>query len=132
MVVVLTSILTTIKKMLGIDSSYDAFDTDIILHINSVFSILRQLGVGPTTGFVITGTTETWTSFLVSDEKILEGVKSYIYMKVRLAFDPPIITGVLEALKEQIVEFEWRLMVASDIPIVYPEDVVEEEVEWGD
>ena len=107
------SILNTIKKMLGPDSSYDVFDTDIIIHINSAFSILTQLGVGPKGGFRITGSEETWGDFL-GDVIDLESVKNYIYMKVKMIFDPPSNSFVQKALEESCKEIEWRLNVACD------------------
>lgn len=107
------SILTSIKKMLGIAEEYEHFDTDLIMHINSVFSILNQLGVGPSEGFSITGKTETWSEFL-SDSKKLESVKSYVYMKVRLIFDPPTSSAVMESMKSLISELEWRINVTVD------------------
>ena len=104
------SILNTIKKLLGIDESYTQFDTDIIIHINSVFGVLFQLGVGQP--FSITSAAETWNDYL-DDMERLQMVKTYMYMKVRLAFDPP--TGsMLDALKEQMAEYEWRLNVMVD------------------
>lgn len=108
------SILLSIKKMLGICDDYNAFDQDIIIHINSVFMILNQLGVGPVGQcFMITGESESWEDFLKDNQKI-ELVKSYMYLKVRLIFDPP-STGVLhEAMERQISEFEWRLSVQVD------------------
>lgn len=108
------SILTSIKKLLGLEESYEQFDQEIIIHINSVFGILTQLGVGPENGFSITDKTATWTSFLGNDSTNLEGVKSYIYMKVRLIFDPPTATGVIDSYNRMINEFEWRLNVAAD------------------
>lgn len=107
------SILNSIKKLLGIDETYEAFDTDIIMHINSVFSVLNQLGVGPEEGFYITGDTQTWTDFL-GDRKDIELVKSYVYMKVRLIFDPPQSSAVIESFNRAISEFEWRANVAVD------------------
>lgn len=107
------SILISIKKMLGITEEYEHFDADLIMHINSVFMILRQLGVGPEEGFSITGATETWDSFL-QDNPRLELVKSYIYLKVKMIFDPPLGSAVMEAMNRQIAEFEWRLNVAVD------------------
>ena len=107
------SILNSIKKLLGIDETYEAFDTDIIMHINSVFSVLNQLGVGPEEGFYITGDTQTWTDFL-GDRKDIELVKSYVYMKVRLIFDPPQSSAVMESMNRAISEFEWRANVAVD------------------
>jgi len=108
-----TSILITIKKLLGITSTDTSFDTDIIVSINSVFSILCQMGVGPETGFKITGTTETWNSFIGS-ATTLELVKSYIYMKVRKMFDPPQSATVANAIDETIKELEWRLNTIVD------------------
>lgn len=107
------SILTSIKKLLGPEEDYTPFDTDIIIHINSVFSILTQLGVGPSTGFSIKDDTAVWEDFIKGEAKI-ELVKSYIYMKVRLIFDPPTSSAVLESFKEQIKEAEWRLNVAAE------------------
>lgn len=107
------SILTSVKKMLGITEDYEHFDQDIIIHINSVFMILRQLGVGPDNGFSITGKTETWTDF-TSDIDKLESIKTYMYMRVRLIFDPPQSSFVMEAMNKQISEFEWRLNVEVD------------------
>ena len=109
------SILTSIKKLLGIDEEYTHFDADIIMHINSVLMILTQLGVGPETGFVIEDDTSTWADFVpeVSVAQ-LHAIKSYIYMKVKLMFDPPLSSAVIEAMNRQIAEFEWRLNVAVD------------------
>lgn len=108
------SILTSIKKLLGITEEYTHFDADIIMHINSAFMVLNQLGVGPANGFFIEDDSTTWSEYL-GDPTELQLVKSYMYMKVRMMFDPP--TGsVLTSMKEQINEFEWRLNVAVDPP----------------
>ena len=107
------SILDSIKKILGMPPAYDAFDTDLVIHINSVFGILAQLGVGPEGGFSISDNTSLWKSYL-GDSKDLEMVKSYIALKVRLIFDPPTIGAVMDAMKEQIRELEWRLNVQVD------------------
>ena len=107
------SILDSIKKILGMPPEYDAFDTDLVIHINSVFGILAQLGVGPEGGFSISDSTTLWKSYL-GDSKDLEMVKSYIALKVRLVFDPPTVGSVMDAMKEQIREFEWRLNVGTD------------------
>lgn len=107
------SILQSVKKMLGIEPEYGHFDSDIIMHINSVLLILNQLGVGPSNPYLITGADETWNDFFV-DNTPIELVKSYIYLKVRLIFDPP-TTGVLhEAMERQVKEFEWRLNVQAE------------------
>lgn len=107
------SILTSIKKMLGITEDYTHFDTDIVMHINSVFSILTQLGVGPPEGFYIQDKTTIWYEY-ISDPNKIEMVKSYMYLKVRLLFDPPSSSSVIEAFNKQISEFEWRLNVAVE------------------
>ena len=102
------SILITIKKMLGLQADYAPFDTDIVIFINSAFMTLQQLGVGPTQAFHITGMDETWEDFLGADES-LEGVKSYIYLCVKMLFDPPQNSFVMDAMKAQKEELEWRL-----------------------
>lgn len=102
------SILTSIKKLLGIPEDYEHYDADIIMHINSVFMILNQLGVGPSNGFSITDKTAVWSNF-ISDNNNLEAVKSYVYMKVRLLFDPPLSSAVMECMNRMIGELEWRL-----------------------
>ena len=110
------SILTSIKKMLGIDESYEHFDPDIIIHINSVLAILTQLGVGNPAGFRITDKTAVWTDFLGADVSNLENVKTYIYLKVKLIFDPPTTAAAIESMERQAKEYEWRVNVAADVP----------------
>ena len=107
------SILISIKKMLGITEEYEQFDADLIIHINSVFSILTQLGVGPSEGFSIKDKTDVWSDFIPNDPK-LESVKSYVYMKVKLLFDPPLSSTVMESMNRMISEFEWRLNVQAE------------------
>ena len=106
------SVLTSIKKLLGIAEEYEHFDADLIMHINSVFSILTQLGVGPSKGFMIEDKNATWKDF-ISDESKYMLVKSYMHLKVKLLFDPPLSSAVLECYKTQISEYEWRLNVAE-------------------
>lgn len=109
----MNSILTSVKKMLGIEPEYNHFDPDIIMHINSVFVVLNQLGVGPENLYSITGPEENWSDFF-GDTQVIDLVKSYMYLKVRLIFDPP-TTGVLhEAMERQVKEFEWRLNVQAE------------------
>lgn len=108
------SILTLTKKLLGIEEDYTHFDTDIIVHINSAFMALNQLGVGPAEGFLIKDKTALWSDYLGVDSKKLEGVKTYIYTKVRLIFDPPATASVLEAMERQIQELEWRLNIETE------------------
>jgi len=102
------SILNGTKKALDIDPSYTAFDPDITMHINSVFATLNQLGIGPDEGFEITGPNEEWNDFLGANPK-LNSVKTYMALKVKLAFDPPQYSFHISSLEKQIEEFEWRL-----------------------
>lgn len=112
------SILTSVKSKIGMLSDYNEFDNDIIDHINSAFMVLKQLGVGPKEGFSIEDDSATWNDFISDPNQkvILQGVKTYIYQKVRLIFDPPQSSSLLEALKQSISEFEWRLNVESEFP----------------
>lgn len=107
------SILVSIKKLLGIAEDYTHFDQDIIMHTNSVFMILTQIGIGPSTGFVIHDESAIWEDF-ISDELTLEAVKTYVYLKVRVVFDPPSSSVVMEAMNRMISELEWRLNVEVD------------------
>lgn len=107
------SILTSIKKLLGITEEYTHFDTDLIIHINSVLSTLTQLGAGPSEGFSITGSEETWHDFIGDNPKI-QFIKSYVYLKTKLLFDPPLSSAVAEATNKQISELEWRIFVQAD------------------
>ena len=104
------SILDSVKKNLGLADTYDVFDPDIILFINSVFSTLNQLGLGPTNGFAIEDDTATWDEFLGGDLRSND-VKTYIYLRVRLLFDPPQTGYLVDALNKQIAEHEWRMNV---------------------
>lgn len=107
------SILNTIKKMLGFEADYDAFDTDLIVHINMVFNILNQIGVGPKEGFSISDSDTLWNCYL-KDSRKLEMVKTYIYLKVKNIFDPGTSSALNEAIRNQIAELEWRLSVQVD------------------
>lgn len=107
------SILKTIRKMIGPSVSYDIFDTDLIVHINSAFMTLYELGVGTPQCFRITGETETWDDFIQGDSE-LEAVISYVYMKVRLVFDPPSTGYLVTSYEKRIQELEWRLNVMKD------------------
>lgn len=108
-----TSILTSTKKILGIDVNYTAFDLDIMTHINSVFSTLNQLGIGPTNGYWIEDATDTWDAFYGNDPR-LNSIKTYVYLKVRMLFDPPTTSYLITALNEQAKELEWRLNVRRE------------------
>jgi len=103
-----TSILDSVKKVLGLGTDYDVFDEEVILHINSVLATLTQLGVGPEEGFYITDRATTWENYLGNDPNF-NSVKSYLSLSVRLIFDPPQNSNITSAMKEQIKEFEWRI-----------------------
>lgn len=113
------SILKSTKKVLNIAPDYEAFDLDILTYINAVFSTLHQLGVGPSTGFSIEDDTAVWEDFL-TDSVQIQTVKTYIYLRVRLLFDPPTTSYHMNAAQEQIKELEWRLSVHR------------ENIEWED
>lgn len=115
----MSSILDDIKKILGIDSEDTSFDTDILLHINSVFSTLTQLGIGPEDGFAIEDATSEWDDFIETDPKT-NFLKTYIYLRVRLLFDPPQTSYLIDSMNKQLREFEWRL------------NTLREETEWVD
>ena len=107
------SILTSVKKMLGIAEEYDHFDADLIMHINSVLTILGQLGVGPDEGFFIEDDEAEWTDFM-PDMSNLQFIKTYVYQKVKLLFDPPQSASAIEALNRSISELEWRINAQVD------------------
>lgn len=109
------SILTSIKKLLGLIEEDEHFDTDLIIHINSVLNILNQMGVGPTTGFSISDKTAVWTDFISRTDCRLEFVKTYIHLKVKLIFDPPTSSSVAESMNTMIKELEWRIFVTVDV-----------------
>lgn len=105
------SILLTVKKMLGVSEEYHAFDIDIITDINAVFLTLNQLGVGPILPYSITGDEETWQDFLGEQYDYLAGVQTYVYQRVRLLFDPPTNSFLVDAMKKSCEEFEWRFSI---------------------
>lgn len=109
------SILNSIKKLLGIPKEYDAFDTDLIIHINSVFTILTQLGVGSPKGFAIKGTSDKWTDFIPEDNHMFESIRTYVYLKVKLLFDPASLSSAAIASTERMIsELECRLNISAE------------------
>lgn len=109
------SILDSIKKLLGISDEYTQFDSDIIMHINTVFMNLTQLGVGPETGFFIEDNSAVWSDFVDLENEIqLNAVKTYVYLKVKLLFDPPLSSSVVQSINNMILELEWRLNAVVD------------------
>lgn len=107
------SILNTIKKLLGIDSEDSSFDIDIMVIINSIIPTLSQIGVGPSNGFIVTSTDDKWLDY-INNTINLEGVKTYIYLRTKLIFDPPGNSTVIESLNKNISELEWRMMLAVE------------------
>lgn len=107
------SILTSVKKLLGPAEEYEHFDPDIIMHINSALATLTELGVGPEEGFMITDKTAVWSDF-IGDDLLLNLVPTYVYLKVKLGFDPPTTAAVLESFQKQADRYEWRINVAAE------------------
>lgn len=107
------SILGTIKTMLGLTSDVEAFDQELITHINSVFTILNQLDIGPDAGFMIYGYDEVWGNF-VEDVTLTTMVREFIYLKVRMIFDPPASSVVSDAFNQRIAELEWRMNIQAE------------------
>lgn len=126
------SILKSTKKILGVAEDYTVFDLDIITHINTAFSTLTQLGVGPPNGFMIDDESEVWDDFIdVDTDPQYNSIKSYVFLKVRALFDPPTTSYLIAATERQIQELEWRLnvhreetgWVAPNPPPIYPLDI---------
>lgn len=107
------SIVATIKKMLGLEDDYTPFDTDVIVNINAALMTLTQLGIGPKEGFTVTDYSQTWSDF-VTNEVQLGAVKTYVYLKVKMIFDPPTNSYVMDAMKQQAEEIGWRLNVQAE------------------
>lgn len=107
------SILKSLKKVLGVEPSYDVFDDDILMHLNSIFANLDQMGVGPPGGFSVEDDSTLWSDY-IGDDKNLNSVKTYISLKIRLLFDPPQNSNITSAMNEQIKEIEWRLYTKGE------------------
>lgn len=108
------SILNSVKKMCGLTEEYKAFDQDIIIYTNTAFSTLEQLGVGPAGGFAIEDENATWDTFLGNDLR-LNSAKTYVYLRVRVLFDPPTTSYLISAMNDQIKELEWRLNMVKEV-----------------
>lgn len=119
------SILNNTKKILGLEPFYSPFDLDIIIHINAAFSVLNQLGIGPDVGFSIEDESTEWDAF-ITPENQKHLVKTYIYLKVRMVFDPPQTSYLITAMEKQIAEIEWRLSCLREMD-VYPLETLLEE-----
>lgn len=119
------SILTSIKKMLGITEEYTHFDPELIIYINSALMILTQLGVGPTEGYVVEDAEDRWSDFIVKKQDLqrMRSIESYVYMRVKLVFDPPPSSATVQAMENQIRELEFRLNIAGEsIPTLIKEE----------
>ena len=117
------SILTSTKKLAGMTEEYTAYDDQIIMYINSTLLRLKQIGVGPSEGFVVTGYSETWEQLIPNDKFLRESTKAYVGAKVKMQFDPPTASSAIEALKQMISEYEWCLNVeAESNPVEEPTD----------
>jgi hypothetical protein len=108
-------ILTNVKKVLGVSGDYTVFDEDIIMHTNAAFAVLHQLGVGPTGGFHIEDYSNLWLDYDVQGPS-LNLVKTYVFLRVRLIFDPPATSYLITAMNAQAEEFEWRLTALKETP----------------
>lgn len=109
------SILTSVKKLLGIAEEYTQFDTDIIIHINTIFMALQQMGIGPNDGFSITDENDLWTDFM-EDSILLNSVKTYMYLRVKLLFDPPLTSSTVDSFNKLISELEFRMNSKAEYP----------------
>ena len=109
------SILTSVKKLLGIAEEYTQFDTDIIIHINTIFMALQQMGIGPDDGFSITDENDLWTDFM-EDSILLNSVKTYMYLRVKLLFDPPLTSSTVDSFNKLISELEFRMNSKAEYP----------------
>lgn len=123
------SILITIKKMLGIDAEDDSFDMDIIVIINSIIPSLTQMGIGPSRGYVVLSQENLWSDYLKDNIINLESIKTYIFLKTKLIFDPPVNSTVIEAYNKTISELEWRMMLNAETNNLNYENEVEDELE---
>lgn len=111
---VMNSILNSVKKNLGIESSYHDFDQDIIMNINSAIFTLTQFGIGPDNGYIVQDEKDTYFDYLGTAEPFYQAIKMYLTFRTRLGFDPPTSSYVLESIKDQIKELEWRLLVMTE------------------
>ena len=116
----MTKILDTIRKLVGAGDTAGPFDSDLLIHINSAFSVLNQIGAGPEEGFICDDTS-AWSEFLPISKK-LEMVKTYVYLKVRLIFDPPASSAAVDAMSRQVTEYEERILIAVDPDPVVPSE----------
>lgn len=122
------SILNSVKKMLGIAEDYTHFDPELIMYINGELMHLNQIGVGSGNVFTITDSTDTWEDFIGEDITQLPLIKPFIAGRVKLIFDPPQSSSAVQALNDQMKEYEWRLNVAVD-PTPEENDAIKKEAD---
>lgn len=115
------SILNSTKKILGVDEQYEVFDLDIMTHLNAAFGTLTQLGLGPEEGFMIEDATAEWSEYTPLSGPQLNMIKTYVYLKVRMLFDPPGTSFLLSAMNDQVKEYEWRLNALREVENYEPE-----------
>lgn len=108
------SILSSIKKLLGLDVEDTSFDIDVMMAINTIIPVLSQMGVGPSNGFIVTSSLNTWNDYITDDSINLQGIKTYIYLRTKMIFDPPTNAAVITAINNNIKELEWRMMLAVE------------------
>ena len=125
-----TSILRSTKKALGLSDDYTVFDVDVIMHINTVFAFLNQLGVGPEEGFSIEDDTAVWEDF--TTDVRLNAVKSYVYLRVKLLFDPPATSFAISAFEKQVSEMEWRLNMSYETYTNPNDPLITDIIDGGD
>lgn len=126
------SILNSIKKLLGLDKSYEFFDMDVIMNINLVFSTLKQIGVKSEVPLSIMSMNEKWSDLFGDDKELINLIKMYTYMKVRVIFDPPSNSFVLTSLNEQIKEVEWRIHIQAEGGLDVPDESNDSEENEGE
>lgn len=117
-------ILVGTKKALGLAEAYTAFDEDILMHINSTFAGLTQMGVGPEAGFSITDDTAVWADFISVDAELYSMVRSYMYLKVRMLFDPPATSFTQQAFKDTLTEYEYRMNALHEKELIDAQNAV--------
>lgn len=108
------TIIEDLRKLLGENINQEAFDTDIMIHLNSVFLSLYQFGYTNKGKVIVVDKNTTWDDLKAMDDKFTEAVKSYIFLKIKIIFDPPSSSFVLETYKQQILEYEWRLVAFKE------------------
>lgn len=113
-----SSIMDDVKHMLGLLPAETAFDSDVMIHVNTIFTTLHQLGVGSDEGFMIEDNSTQWDEFITDDR--LNGIKSYMFLRAKLLFDPPQVGFVIASMDRQIAELEWRIRLEAEEQVLSP------------